>query len=67
MAMCMKICCGYIVFQAGIIGNRNYNKWRETGVAYEIREGNYNVSNRTLASGMILKHVSRAIIYKYKV
>lgn len=40
---------------AEIIGSRNYLKWRKTGVAFELREGSYDVPNKTLASGMIFK------------
>jgi len=43
--------------QASIINSRNYSRWRHKGVAYELREGSYNTSNRTLASGKIFKHV----------
>jgi len=45
------------IMQASIIHNRNYSRWRHKGVAYELREGSYDTSNRTLASGMIFKHV----------
>ena len=37
---------------------REYKSWREQGVAFELREDStYEVSNRTLASGLITKKV----------
>ncbi|XP_064603261.1 dynein axonemal assembly factor 3-like [Liolophura sinensis] len=38
-----------------IIHKSEYNHWREKGVAFEIREGAYDVPNKTLASGLIIK------------
>ena len=38
---------------AGIVNNRVYAKWRDTGVAFELRESNYDCANSTLASGMV--------------
>jgi len=43
--------------QASIINSRNYIRWRHKGIAYELREGSYDASNRTLVSGMVFKHV----------
>ncbi|XP_064634715.1 dynein axonemal assembly factor 3-like isoform X2 [Lineus longissimus] len=40
---------------AEILNSRFYAKWRLSGVAFEIRDGTYNVPNKTLASGMIFK------------
>ncbi|XP_013396625.1 dynein assembly factor 3, axonemal [Lingula anatina] len=40
---------------AKIIHKSEYNRWRNTGVAFEIREGNYEFPNKTLASGLLLK------------
>lgn len=40
-----------------IIHKSEYNHWREKGVAFEIREGAYDVPNKTLASGLIIKKV----------
>lgn len=40
---------------AEIIGDRLYQKWRKTGVAFELREGTYSAPNKTLASGMLFK------------
>uniref|UniRef100_A0A8C5R2T7 Dynein axonemal assembly factor 3 n=1 Tax=Leptobrachium leishanense TaxID=445787 RepID=A0A8C5R2T7_9ANUR len=37
---------------AGVIGSNDYNRWREKGVAFVIREGIYDVPNKTLASHM---------------
>lgn len=41
---------------AEIISSRNYQRWRRSGVAFELREGTYDVPNKTLASGKILIH-----------
>ncbi|CAL1545956.1 unnamed protein product [Lymnaea stagnalis] len=38
-----------------IIYIRQYKNWRNDGVAFKIREGTYDVPNRTLASGMVFK------------
>ncbi|XP_071801348.1 dynein axonemal assembly factor 3-like [Asterias amurensis] len=40
---------------AGIIHKKEYNYWRETGSAFSVREGTYNVPNKTLASGLVIK------------
>ena len=44
-------------FQAEIINCRVYSTWRRSGIAFEIRDGTYNVPNFTLASGMVFKKV----------
>ncbi|XP_023239181.1 dynein assembly factor 3, axonemal-like [Centruroides sculpturatus] len=33
-----------------------YMKWRETGIAFEIRDGEYTLPNNTLASFLLIKH-----------
>jgi dynein assembly factor 3 len=38
---------------ASIINNRIYSRWRESGVAYEIRDAAYDRANKTLASGAV--------------
>ena len=45
------------LFQADIVNSHEYRGWRSTGVAFEVREGDYDVPNKTLASGLILTHV----------
>uniref|UniRef100_A0A8C8SUA4 Dynein axonemal assembly factor 3 n=1 Tax=Pelusios castaneus TaxID=367368 RepID=A0A8C8SUA4_9SAUR len=40
------------------INGREYSRWRDTGVAFELREGIYDTPNKTLASGRLLRHVS---------
>lgn len=40
---------------AEIIGSRLYQRWRKEGVAFLLRDGNYDSSNKTLASGMIFQ------------
>lgn len=40
-------------FQAEIINGRIYSRWRHIGVGFELRDAEYDVSNRTLASGMV--------------
>ncbi|XP_060576533.1 dynein axonemal assembly factor 3-like [Ruditapes philippinarum] len=39
-----------------IVHTHEYRSWRNTGVAFEIREGDYDVPNKTMASGLILTH-----------
>ncbi|XP_075773689.1 dynein axonemal assembly factor 3 isoform X1 [Pelodiscus sinensis] len=41
---------------ARAIGSREFSRWRDTGVAFELREGVYDVPNKTLASGRLLRH-----------
>ncbi|KAG8567995.1 hypothetical protein GDO81_013857 [Engystomops pustulosus] len=41
---------------AAMISAMEYNRWRETGVAFMIREGIYDVPNKTLASHMTVTH-----------
>lgn len=42
--------------KASIINAHEYKSWREQGVAFELRsDSTYEVSNRTLASGIIVK------------
>ncbi|ESN96013.1 hypothetical protein HELRODRAFT_163037 [Helobdella robusta] len=40
---------------AEVIGIRNYTRWRTNGVAYELRDADYDVQNKTLASSIALK------------
>lgn len=40
----------------GIIHVREYKNWRKCGIAFEPRDGNYDVPNRTLSSGLLIKH-----------
>ena len=49
---------GFYFTQASIIHAQEYKSWREQGVAFELRDDStYEVSNRTLASGLLLKKV----------
>lgn len=41
---------------AKVIGSREFFHWRDTGVAFEMREATYDVPNKTLASGRLLRH-----------
>ncbi|XP_040288351.1 dynein assembly factor 3, axonemal [Bufo bufo] len=41
---------------AAMISATDYNRWREKGVAFMIREGIYDVPNKTLASHMTVTH-----------
>lgn len=42
--------------KASIINSHEYKSWREQGVAFELRsDSTYEVSNRSLASGLIIK------------
>ncbi|KAK6190478.1 hypothetical protein SNE40_002340 [Patella caerulea] len=40
---------------ADIIHKTEYSNWRDSGIAFTIREGTYDIPNKTLASGMIFK------------
>lgn len=45
-------------FQARVIHTREFRRWRDTGVAFELRDSSaYHVPSRTLASGRLLSHV----------
>ena len=39
-----------------IVHLTQYKNWRSEGIAFQIREGTYDVPNRTVASGMVFKH-----------
>ncbi|XP_066230593.1 dynein axonemal assembly factor 3 isoform X1 [Saccopteryx leptura] len=42
---------------AQVINTREFRRWRETGIAFELRDSSaYQVPNRTLASGRLLSH-----------
>lgn len=46
-------------YKASIVNSHEYKGWREHGVAFELRnDSTYEVSNRTLASGLILRKVN---------
>lgn len=38
-----------------IINNKIYSRWRETGIAFDLRDSSYDAANKTLASGMIFQ------------
>ncbi|XP_071955043.1 dynein axonemal assembly factor 3-like [Antedon mediterranea] len=40
---------------ASVINAKQYGAWRDTGVAFEARDGNYDIPNKTLASGLLFK------------
>ncbi|XP_067234666.1 dynein axonemal assembly factor 3-like [Chanodichthys erythropterus] len=40
----------------GVISKRQYVKWRETGVAFEMREGLYQTANQSLLSTRVFNH-----------
>ena len=44
-----------------VIGNRVYSKWRENGVAFEMRDVEYERSNRTLASGAVFFDLKKGL------
>ncbi|XP_067408542.1 dynein axonemal assembly factor 3 isoform X3 [Emydura macquarii macquarii] len=46
---------------AKAISGREYCRWRDTGVAFELREGVYDVPNKTLASGRLLRHKGESV------
>nr|XP_060639057.1 dynein axonemal assembly factor 3 [Anolis sagrei ordinatus] len=41
---------------ANMINIREFFHWRDTGIAFEMREGAYDIPNKTLASGRLLRH-----------
>ncbi|XP_062918564.1 dynein axonemal assembly factor 3-like isoform X2 [Mobula hypostoma] len=41
---------------AHVINNRQYYQWRDKGLAFEIREGLYDVPNKSLASGLLMNY-----------
>ncbi|XP_077169739.1 dynein axonemal assembly factor 3 isoform X2 [Paroedura picta] len=41
---------------AKVINSREFFRWRNTGVAFEMREAAYDTPNKTLASGRLLRH-----------
>lgn len=44
--------------QAQVIHTQEFRRWRDTGVAFELRDSSaYHVPNRTLASGRLLSYV----------
>jgi len=48
---------------ATMITNREYVRWRESGVAFEAREGVYDRVNKSFASGVVLKRTSEEITF----
>ncbi|XP_035662777.1 dynein assembly factor 3, axonemal-like [Branchiostoma floridae] len=46
---------------AKILHGSEYNRWRDSGVAFQVREGDYTVGNRTLASGVLIKREGERI------
>ena len=52
----------YFPLQAPLISSREYKEWRESGVAFKLRgDAPYQVPNRTMASGLLLREVSSAV------
>lgn len=48
----------YPLLQAQVIHFQEFRRWRDIGVAFELRDlSAYHVPNRTLASGRLLSHV----------
>ncbi|XP_051899174.1 dynein axonemal assembly factor 3-like [Pristis pectinata] len=46
---------------ACVINNRQYYQWRDKGLAFEIREGLYDVPNKSLASGLLMNYKGEKI------
>ncbi|XP_048374144.1 dynein axonemal assembly factor 3 isoform X3 [Sphaerodactylus townsendi] len=46
---------------AKAINSREFFRWRNTGLAFELREAPYDVPNKTLASGRLLRHSAQDI------
>lgn len=53
----------FFLSQCGVISKHQYVKWRETGVAFEMREGLYQTANQSLLSTRVFNHVSRLTVY----
>ncbi|XP_067875801.1 dynein axonemal assembly factor 3-like isoform X2 [Heterodontus francisci] len=41
---------------ARVVNKRQYYQWRDKGLAFEIREGLYDVPNKSLASGLLVNY-----------
>ena len=54
--------CPICSHQASIVASNDYRNWRQYGVAFGIREGTYDVPNRTHASGHVFNVVSDTLI-----
>ncbi|XP_069763722.1 dynein axonemal assembly factor 3-like isoform X2 [Narcine bancroftii] len=46
---------------ACVINNWQYYQWRDKGLAFEIREGLYDVPNKSLASGLLMNYKGEKI------
>uniref|UniRef100_A0A670JX01 Dynein axonemal assembly factor 3 n=1 Tax=Podarcis muralis TaxID=64176 RepID=A0A670JX01_PODMU len=46
---------------AKVINFREFYRWRDTGMAFEMREAPYDIPNKTLASGRLLRHKGERI------
>ena len=57
MSVCFTLCVLTVYPQGGIVHTREYKNWRDSGEAFTVREGSYDAANKTLASGMVLRHV----------
>ena len=58
ISTCETMTFGHHMLQAAIVSSREYQSWRESGVAFQLRDdAPYQHSNRTLASGLIIKQV----------
>lgn len=44
--------------QCGVINKQQYVQWREQGLAFEMREGVYQITNRSLLSSKVFSQVS---------
>ncbi|XP_069494165.1 dynein axonemal assembly factor 3 [Ambystoma mexicanum] len=41
--------------EVSVLNKQEYYRWREKGVAFELRDGIYDIPNKSLASGLLLK------------
>lgn len=48
----------WLHLQCGVINKRQYERWRAQGLAFEIREGAYQISNPSLLSAKVFNQVS---------
>lgn len=48
----------FLYLQCGVINKQQYARWREQGLAFEMREGVYQTTNPSLLSTRVFSQVS---------
>lgn len=49
--------------QCGVINKQQYVRWREQGLAFEMREGVYQITNPSLLSSKVFSQVSLCLFF----